>query len=242
GAGSQYRTPRATGNAGGSSPVSSWARARLRSSWTRMSGAVAGTTSSSSLPGTSRSPLSRLFPNSSGLPCSTGSWASGAISLAVKLSKTPSLNTTQFWNTSTNDAPRCACARSSTPTRCAIDVSTERATNRAPAPSATWQADTGLSTEPSGVDGERVPRRDVGEGLLHGLEDRVVAAPRTPAHLLVGGVILGLQLAVGDGDDGHFACSRIAAPSSATWNGFPAILLNPLASTRYAARSSCTSW
>jgi len=42
-------------------------------------------------------------------------------------------------------------------------VSTERATNRAPAPSANTQAETGYSSDPSGVDGDRVPRRDVGE-------------------------------------------------------------------------------
>ena len=42
---------------------------------------------------------------------------------------------------------------------------------------------------------EHGPRRvglEVGQGLEHGLQDRVVAAARAPAHLLVGGVVLGL--------------------------------------------------
>jgi hypothetical protein len=38
-----------------------------------------------------------------------------------------------------------------------------RATNRAPLPSAKAQGLAGRSTEPNGVDGLRVPMRDVGE-------------------------------------------------------------------------------
>ena len=42
-------------------------------------------------------------------------------------------------------------------------VSTERATKRAPEPSAKATAETGASSEPLGVEGERVPWREVGE-------------------------------------------------------------------------------
>jgi hypothetical protein len=42
-------------------------------------------------------------------------------------------------------------------------TSIARATKRAAEPSANAQGDTGLSTEPNGVEGERVPTRDVGE-------------------------------------------------------------------------------
>src|SRR5213076_3058371 len=76
----------------------------------------------------------------------------------------------------------------------------------------------------------------------HDLEKRIADPHRARSDLLEVDVSHSLQLAGGDGEGENFGCSRIAAPSSATWNGFPAILLNPLASTRYAARSSCTSW
>ena len=88
---------------------------------------------------------------------------SPATFLSVKALNVPSLNTRQFWKISTNEAPRCACARFSTPMRCGWRVSIERATKRAPAPRANAPGETGLSIDPSGVDGERVPRRDVGE-------------------------------------------------------------------------------
>src|SRR5438034_2120856 len=160
--GLQYSTPMAVGN-GGSSAASSCASGRLVSSWTSTSGAEAATTSGASVPGFSRSPFSLSLPNTSGLPCSTSTCASAATSLPVMWSKTASLKTTQFCRISTNDAPRCAWARFSTPIRCGCSVSIERATNRAPAPSAKAHADTGFSTDPNGVEGERVPRRDVGE-------------------------------------------------------------------------------
>src|SRR5207247_198463 len=88
-----------------------------------------------------------LRPKSSGLPCSRCSCASGAAVFAVKLLNTPSLKTTQFWNTSTNDAPLCACARFSNATRSACWVSTARPTNRPPVPRANAHGDTGFSTE-----------------------------------------------------------------------------------------------
>ena len=69
----------------------------------------------------------------------------------------------QFWKISTKEAPRCACARFSTVGMCFCNVSIERATKRLPQPSAKEAAETGLSMEPPGVDGDRVPRFDVGE-------------------------------------------------------------------------------
>ena len=42
-------------------------------------------------------------------------------------------------------------------------VSTERAAKRAPEPSAKATGETGLSTEPIGVDGDTVPTLEVGE-------------------------------------------------------------------------------
>ncbi len=69
----------------------------------------------------------------------------------------------QFCRISMKEAPRCCRARASTSGRCFCSVSTERATNRAPAPRAKAAVATGLSTEPSGVDGERVPTCEVGE-------------------------------------------------------------------------------
>ena len=44
-----------------------------------------------------------------------------------------------------------------------IVVSIERATNPAPQPIAKLPTPTGLSMEPAGVEGDFVPRRDVGE-------------------------------------------------------------------------------
>ena len=69
----------------------------------------------------------------------------------------------QFWKISTKEAPRLAYARLRTAGRCCCRVSTERATKRAPEPSAKAAAETGDSSEPIGVEGERVPRREVGE-------------------------------------------------------------------------------
>src|SRR5207244_85155 len=84
------------------------------------------------------------------------------------------------------------------------------------------------------------PRAQLRQGLLDGLENRVVPAAWTPPDLLVRGVILGCELGVGDGRDRHIL-ARIAAESSATLKGFPSTLFNPSAGTRYAARKSCTS-
>jgi len=47
--------------------------------------------------------------------------------------------------------------------RWACCVSIDLATKRALTPKANPQADTGCSIEPCGVEGERVPRREVGE-------------------------------------------------------------------------------
>jgi hypothetical protein len=44
-----------------------------------------------------------------------------------------------------------------------LSTSIARAMNLAPAPSAKAPGTTGVSNEPPGVDGERVPGRDVGE-------------------------------------------------------------------------------
>ena len=46
---------------------------------------------------------------------------------------------------------------------CFSSVSIDRAIKRPPEPKANDAADTGLSTDPNGVDGERVPGREVGE-------------------------------------------------------------------------------
>ncbi len=79
---------------------------------------------------------------------------------------------------------------------------------------------------------------EVGEHRLHGGEDRVVAAPRAPADLLVGLEVLAGQ----DGQrGGHRTASSIIASTSDTLNGLPWILLNPCASIRYFARSTHTS-
>src|SRR2546425_4165154 len=167
-AGAQYSTPSAMGNSGGSSPTRSCASVRLVSSCARISSRATppfptGTTSSASVPGFKRSPRSPCGPNTSGLPCSTCSCAWGAASFVVKPSNTPSLKTTQFWNTSTNEAPLCACARFSSATTSACCVSTARPTNRPPAPRANAHGETGFSIDPWGVEGEWVPRREVGE-------------------------------------------------------------------------------
>src|SRR5436853_4027499 len=42
-------------------------------------------------------------------------------------------------------------------------------------------------------DGILRPDAELGHGPLHGLENRIIAAPGAPAHLLVGGEILGGQ-------------------------------------------------
>jgi hypothetical protein len=69
----------------------------------------------------------------------------------------------QFWKISTNDAPLWLRARFITSISCFCAVSIPRATNRAPEPRANSGGDTGLSSDPVGVDGERVPMREVGE-------------------------------------------------------------------------------
>ena len=69
----------------------------------------------------------------------------------------------QFWMISTREAPLWAWAALSTPGICFWLVSNVRATKRAPAPSARLSALSGESTEPCGVDGERVPSWLVGE-------------------------------------------------------------------------------
>ena len=68
----------------------------------------------------------------------------------------------QFWKISMNAAPWWAWAALRTSGRF-FDTSKPRATNRAPAPSAKAQGLAGRSTEPSGVEGVRVPMRLVGE-------------------------------------------------------------------------------
>src|SRR5262249_57500254 len=97
----------------------------------------------------------------------------------------------------------------------------------------------------------------VGDRLRPRLENRVVAAPRTPPDLLVRCVVLGRELRVGDRGDGHPASPpappprpsgtggappRMRCTISITRNGFPVTLPNPSASIRYSARSSLTSW
>src|SRR5439155_5735765 len=86
--------------------------------------------------------------------------------------------------------------------------------------------------------GALAPRPYLRHRLVHRLEDRIVPAAGAPAHFLVGRVILGLELGVGDRRDGH----RIASAISETLNGFPCTLLSASAGTRYVARNSCTSW
>src|SRR5438477_8952834 len=91
--------------------------------------------------------------------------------------------------------------------------------------------------------------------LLHRFENCVVAAARTPADLLVRGIIFGRELRVADRGDGHPASPPNPLPSegggapprmrctiSVTRNGFPVTLLNPSAGIRYSARSNFTSW
>src|SRR6266480_2739503 len=60
----------------------------------------------------------------------------------------------------------------------------------------------------------------LGARLLYRLEDRVVAAARTPADFLVRGVVLGRELGVADGGDGH-TIFLIACAISVTRNGLP---------------------
>ena len=69
----------------------------------------------------------------------------------------------QFWNTSTKEAPLWAWARLKTSGRYLGWVSIPRATNLAPQPSAYRVAERGLSNDPIGVDGDRVPIFEVGE-------------------------------------------------------------------------------
>src|SRR5207253_2645259 len=118
----------------------------------------------------------------------------------------------QFWKISTNAAPLCAAARRSTSVRPGLSVSIARATNVASAPSATDSGLKGKSTLPIGgaaVDrvhavGLHVVREarraadardehhvlaldaELRHEALHRRQDRVVAATRAPADLLVG--------------------------------------------------------
>jgi hypothetical protein len=69
----------------------------------------------------------------------------------------------QFCRISTKDAPLLAWARLNMSGRCLSSVSPERATKRAPAPSANVHGWSGASTEPSGLEGVRVPTGEVGE-------------------------------------------------------------------------------
>src|ERR1051325_10208106 len=68
----------------------------------------------------------------------------------------------QFWKISTNAAPLWAWAALSTSGRF-LWTSIARATKRPPDHNAKAHGRTGRSTEPNGVDGLRVPTREVGE-------------------------------------------------------------------------------
>ena len=91
------------------------------------------------------------------------------------------------------------------------------------------------------------------ERALNGLDDRIIAAARAPAHFLGGSVVGGSQGAGGSGrgcggrGHGHGGASQasacwIAASISAMRKGRPETLLKDLASTRYWSRSSVLSW
>src|SRR3989441_12272179 len=89
----------------------------------------------------------------------------------------------------------------------------------------------GRAADPRNEHGALAPRSQLRQGLLDGLEDRVVPAAGAPPDLLVRGIILGAELGVGDGRDRHIL-ARIAAESSATLKGFPSTLFSPSAGTR----------
>src|SRR5690606_33751936 len=78
------------------------------------------------------------------------------------------------------------------------------------------------------------------EGLGDRLENGVVTASRAPAHLLVGGIVLGRQHRGGHGVASRRA--RIAAVSSPILNGLPVTLFKPSAGMRKVLRSIVTSW
>src|SRR2546426_8014276 len=80
----------------------------------------------------------------------------------------------------------------------------------------------------------------LGAGLLHGLQDRVIATPRTPANFLVRGVVLGSELSVGDRGNRH-VIFLIACAISVTRNGLPVTFDSPSAGIKYSALSSFTS-
>ncbi len=63
----------------------------------------------------------------------------------------------QFWKISTNAVPSKPCAASSTAPKPVLSTSMARAMNFAPAPTANAPGEIGVSNEPAGVDGERVP-------------------------------------------------------------------------------------
>src|SRR5690606_24337426 len=89
--------------------------------------------------------------------------------------------------------------------------------------------------------------RQVGAGLLHRLQDRVVAAAGAPAHLLVAGVVLRLRVELLRGRDNVHgfhpsSAARIAVSSSTILNGLPETFDRLSARSRYCARSSVTSW
>src|SRR6185436_10953733 len=86
---------------------------------------------------------------------------------------------------------------------------------------------------------------ELGEHLLRGVEDGVVAAARAPADLLVA-LEVGLGVLDRDGlasrGDHYLHSFSMTSISSETRNGFPCTLLTPFASTRNFARrrnSSC---
>ena len=86
----------------------------------------------------------------------------GPVFRSVIRSKTPSLNTGQFWRISMNDAPLCARAALNA-SGSFFDVSKARATKVARAPRAKRAGTTGWSIEPSGLEGVTLPTCDVGE-------------------------------------------------------------------------------
>ncbi len=78
-------------------------------------------------------------------------------------SKAASLNTLQFWNTSTNAAPLCSWARRKVSSMWARSMSWVRATKLASAPMATDSGLNGWSRLPNGVDLVTFPTSLVGE-------------------------------------------------------------------------------
>src|SRR4029078_610879 len=110
-----------------------------------------------------RLPLSRFLPKISGLACSGRSVGSAFTSRPVAYSKAPSLNTLQFWYTSTNEVPTCSAARLRIIERCLMLTSIERATKVSSQPIATDKGCKGLSITPLGVLLVTCPSTEVGE-------------------------------------------------------------------------------